>query len=159
MRGISSLVVIGIAFGTMMGCSRSSSATAGGASPAVAPATTAKRPKYESELFTSHTLNGGTGNGTFRSTTNVDGKPFTAIDNHSNTIEGGATTLTYAVTFTDHRDGKDIYKVTYTVQTADGAETTGREVPYDGTKTVLLEDKHLTLVLQPPSSPAEGATP
>jgi hypothetical protein len=150
MRVALGCVVIGLSLAA--GCSRPGSHSAGAEQPAaVAPAADEKRPKFESELVATNTLNGGTGSSVHKSTRYDDDKPFTAVDNYSTTIKGGPVTLKYEVAFVAHRDGKDRYKLTYTVEKAGGSETKTSEAAYDGKRAVLVEDQYGSLVLQPPS--------
>jgi hypothetical protein len=150
MRRALGCVAIGLTL--VAGCSRPAPTPAGGESPAPAvPAAAGKRPKFESELVATHTVNGGTGSSAHKSTRYDDGKPFTTVENYSTTIKGSSVTLKYEVAFVAHRDGKDVYKLTYTVEKAGGAETKTTEAAYDGKRAVLVEDQNGSLVLQPPS--------
>lgn len=107
---------------------------------------------FQSELVHTHSINGSGGSGTHRSTHYDDGKPFTAVQEYSTTVREGTTTLKYDLAFAEHRDGKDIYKLSYAVTTAKGAETKSSEAAYDGNRTVIIEDEYGSLVLHPPSN-------
>lgn len=152
MRGVVACTTVCLSLALTAGCSRSGSAPGGGDPPApVAAAAEGKRPKFESELIHTHTVNGGTGSSHHTSTRYDDGKPFRAVENWSTSVTGGPVTLKCEVAFVAHRDGKDVYKVSYTVGKAGGSTTTTREVAYDGKRTVAVEDEYGSLVLQPPT--------
>jgi hypothetical protein len=155
MRAILGCGLTGLVLAIAVGCSRSAPTAAGSGPPSSAPSPTPaaerKRPTFESELVHTNTLNGGTGSSSHKSTRYDDGRPFTAVENFSTTLAGGPVTLKYEVVFVAHRDGKDVYKWTYTVAKAGGSETRGSEATYDGKRTVLVEDRYGSLVLQPPS--------
>src|SRR6478752_10191524 len=115
MRGLLGCAATGLVLASAAGCSRSAPTPAGGGPPAPAsgaPAAEGKRPKFESELVATHTLNGGTGSSAHRSTRYDDGKLFTAVENYATTIKGGPVTLKYEVAFVAHRDGKDVFRLT-----------------------------------------------
>ena len=154
MREILGCVIVALLLTSAVGCSRSGPSPTGGEQPdpvTVSTAADGKRPKFESELVYTHTINGGTGSSNHTSTRYDDGKPFRAVENWSTSIKGGPVTLDCEVAFVTHRDGKDVYKIKYTVGKAGGSETRTTEAGYDGKRTVLSEDQHGTLVLQPPA--------
>jgi hypothetical protein len=154
MRGIPGCLVVGLALAAAVGCTRSAPAPAGEGPPASATVPAGgdgARPKFESELVHTSTLDGGTGSSTYKSTRNEDGKLFTVADAIATTIKGATVTLKFEVVFVAHRRGKDVYKVTYSVAKGGATQTTTQEAAYDGTRTVLVEDQYGSLVLQPPS--------
>src|SRR5581483_4761878 len=86
MRGMMAGVAVGLWLAA--GCSRQAPAPAGGAQPEPAPAAAAegKRPKFESELVHTHTIDGGKGSSRHTSTRYDDGKPFNAVENYETTV-------------------------------------------------------------------------
>ena len=149
MRGALGCVFVGLLLAVAAGCSRSAPTPADGAPPA--SVAEGKGPKFESELVHTHTVDGKGGSGAYKGTRYEDGKPFNVVENYTTTIKGGSTTLKYEVAFVTHRDGKDVYKLTYTVAKAEGTETKTSEATYEGGRTVLVEDQYGSFVLQPPS--------
>ena len=122
MRGILGCVVVALTLTCAAGCSRSAP-TPGSVPPspnAVPPGDEEKRQKFESELVHTNALDGGAGSSVFKGTRYDDGKPFTAIDSHATTFKGRTVTLKYEVAFAGQRGGKDVYKLTYTVEKAGG---------------------------------------
>lgn len=107
---------------------------------------------FQSELVYTHSINGSSGSGIHRSTRYDGGQPFITVEEYSAILREGTTTLNFNLAFAAHRDGKDVYKLSYTVKTAEGAETKSSEVAYDGNRTVVVEDEYGSLVLQPPSN-------
>jgi hypothetical protein len=123
--------------------------------PGVAEADSS-RPRYESELSYSHTVNGGKSSGTDRGTRYTDGKPFRVVDKF--VLASGdpkdAFHIRIEVGFVVHRSGKDLYRVSYTARKGGGLQTTTSEMQYDGRRLVLIEDENCTVVLQPPTADA-----
>lgn len=147
-------VVVGGLLAATAGCSRSAPESATVTLPAPPPAgpgVAAKGPRFESELINTYTVDGGTSSGKHTSTRYDNDKPFTAAENVASTFKGSTTTVKFELKFVEHRDGKDIYKLKYTVEKAEGSSTTTREASYDGKRTVLLEDPYGSIVMQPPT--------
>ena len=147
MRGIFGCVVVALLLTSAVGCSRSAPTPSSGEPPtpaAVPPSSEGKRPKFEYELVHTNALDGGTGSSVTKGGTRD-------VVSHAITIKGRAVTFKCEIAYVGHRDGKDVYKLTYTVEKAGGAESTMKDTAYDGTRTVLIEDQYGTLVLQPPS--------
>ena len=93
MRGLLGSVVVGLSLVSAAGCSRSGPSPASGAPPAaVSPAADGKKPKFESELVYTHTVNGGTGSSNHTSTRYDNEKPFSAVENWSTTVKAGPIT-------------------------------------------------------------------
>src|SRR5262245_59221575 len=154
MRGTLGCLFVAVALAAAVGCNRSAPTPGAGVSPASAAVPAdgdGGRAKFEPELLHTNTLDGGNGSSSYTSTRNDDGKLFTWANGVTTTIKGRTVTLTFGVAFVGHRNGKDVYKLTYTVKKAEGAQTTTREAAYDGTRTVLVEDEYGSPVLQPPS--------
>lgn len=110
-----------------------------------------KTPKFESELFVTHTNAGGTGTSSGKTTHYQDGKPFSYVQDHTSTLKGDGTTVKARVKFVEHKDGADVYSVETEIATKERTETNTTTVVYTGEKKKVLENHLTTVFLQPPS--------
>lgn len=150
MDGSRRIVTFGLLAALATGCSRSAPAP-GPTAPGAATAAD-KGPKFESELVYAYVINGAKLGGVGRSFHHDGGKPFAvAGERWKGTQSAGNITLSSEVAFVGHRDGKDFYKTTYTVTEAGTTVTKTSEASYDGKRTILVEDNHGFLALQPPT--------
>lgn len=150
MRPIRNALTLVVFASLAAGCSRPAPAP-------TAPGSLAadRGPKFESELVYTYSVGGGKGRGTDRSVRYDGDKPFVAVTNWKATQAGGGVTLTYDLAFVEHRGGKDVFKTAYTVTTGGATETRRFETEYDGKRTVVVEDKYGSVVLQPPSQASD----
>ncbi|OWK45649.1 hypothetical protein FRUB_01980 [Fimbriiglobus ruber] len=119
---------------------------------AVAERETAARasngPIFPSEVIYQFGQDGATTHGVYRG---AAGKSAVgAGERYSQTATVGPVSVTFELTFVAHRGGKDVFRLTYTVTDSGRTETKTSEVEYDGTRTVAVEDKHGSVVIQPP---------
>ena len=138
------------------GCSRQASPSSSDPKPEKEiSALVGKSPKFECELIQTHDFNGKTGSSSHFSTKTVDNKLFTSVENYTTTVNLGSVNLKYEFEFLAHRDGKDVYKLTYTISDTSksgvGSETKTSEFTYEGQKKVVIQDKYGSAVFQPPN--------
>jgi hypothetical protein len=117
------------------------------------------QPRFESELaYHSQTPDGATMKGNDRSTHYRDGKAIRFIQNHASTFSGSEKDLPLRVEikFLVHREGKDVYRLSYTRPSRGGSITTTRELDYTGQATVVVEDELVKYILQPPTDGAKS---
>lgn len=140
------IAMMGLAIVLASGCSGPTAPSgSGSATPASAEHGTDKKARFDCELVYSFDIGGATASGTHRL-----GKSDGEKSKTTHTV--GKSSVAIELAFVEHRDGKDIYKSTYTVADAAGSQTRSSQTGYDGKRVVVIEDKHGSVALQPVSS-------
>ena len=129
------------------GCSPATPAPAVGQGPVVAD----KGPKFESELTYSWAIGEAKFEGAHRGSRYDGDKSIKVGERWSSTSTAGDTKLVVTVAFVGHRDGKDVFKFTSSLTEGGKTVTRDGETEYDGKRTVVLENKFGSMVVQPPT--------
>ncbi len=106
-----------------------------------------ERPQFENELVHTTPAAGG---GRTKQTHHDDGKPHSAVLQHTDTFKQDGVEIKVGVQFIGRRDGKDMYQIEYTVTAGGKSETVTREVAYEGVRLVVVPGPPATYALQPP---------
>jgi hypothetical protein len=134
---------MGLASVIAVGCSKAepSGSSSGGAPPGAEKGAD-KKAKYDCELVYSFDIGGAKASGTHRL-----GRSEGESTKSTHTV--GKSSVAIQLAFVEHRDGKDIYKSTYTITDGGGSQTRSSQAGYEGKRLVIVEDKYGTAALQP----------
>jgi hypothetical protein len=136
---------MGLAGVIALGCSKADSSGSGsGGAPPSAEKGADKKARYDCELVYSFNIGGATASGTHRLGRSEG-------ENTKSTHTVGTSSVAIELAFVEHRDGKDIYKSTYTITDGGGSKSRSGQTGYEGKRLVIVEDTYGTAALQPVS--------